>query len=616
MIPAKAGTTNVADSLNQAFLNTLLVMNIDMKNRSIRSKPPAEGSHHFSAQLAGAAGRVGLAVLLSLVLLEGSESGWLAATQPEKPVSVRFEDVTEKAGIRFRHFNAASPKKYILETMGSGCAWIDFDQDGWLDAFYVNGGMTPGVNLSEPPAHALFRNLGNGSFEEVTKAAKVRGDGAFGMGAAVGDYNNDGYPDLFLSGYPHSLLYRNDGNGMFTEASEKAGLRHSGRLASSAGWFDYDRDGNLDLLVLNYLDWSFEKETYCGRREPGYRAYCDPKNYSGISPTLYRNKGDGTFVEATRETKIENREGKGLGLVLADFDHDGWTDVFIANDGVRNFYYRNSGNGTFEDLTYESGAGFSDDGKSEAGMGTDASDYNRDGLLDLHVTHLNHELNRLYRNLGSNQFEDATVKAGLGQGLSLFSGFGTRFADLDRDSWPDLIVINGHILDNIHLYHPQVSHAEEGQVHHNANGKFVNITHQVGGAISNRRVGRGLALGDYDNDGDLDLLISNNGEKGELLRNDSAGNHWLGLKLVGTRSNRDAVGARVRVSFGSNQTTDQIKGGTSYLSSGELRLFFGLGSATRVSQIDIEWPSGTKQTVADLPADSFHEIVEPVDSKP
>jgi len=549
--------------------------------------------------------------LLGVSLLEKTTAYQLVASGEEKPGSIHFEDVTDKAGIRFRHFNAASSKKYILETMGSGCAWIDFDTDGLLDAFFVNGGATPEVRPSEPPKHALFRNLGNGSFAEVTTAARVGGDGSYGMGVAVGDYNNDGYPDLFVSGYPHSVSYLNNGNGTFTDTTDTAGLRHKGLLASSAGWFDYNRDGYLDLLVLNYVDWSYEKETYCGRPEPGYRAYCDPKNYSGISPTLYRSNRDGTFTDVTRETKLQNRDGKGLGMVLADFDDDGWTDVFIANDGVRNFYYRNTGKGTFEDLTYESGAGLSDDGKAEAGMGTDASDYNLDGLLDLYVTHLNHELNRIYRNLGSNQFEDSTLKTGLGRGLSVFSGFGTRFVDLDRDGWPDLVIINGHILDNIQLYHPQVSHAEEAQVYRNVQGKFEDITQQIGAAMSNRRVGRGLAIGDYDNDGDLDLLISNNGGRGELLRNDSSGNHWVGLKLVGTRSNRDAIGARVRISFRASHATDQIKGGTSYLSSGDLRLFFGLGSARRIDRIDIRWPSGVEQSLDNLSADRLHKIEEP-----
>lgn len=531
--------------------------------------------------------------------------------QRAESAGFRFTDVTRSAGIRFQHFNAGSPKKFIIETMGSGCAWVDYDGDGLLDAFFVNGGPTPEISPPAPARHALFRNDGNGTFQDVTDTAGVAGDGSFGMGAAVGDYDNDGDPDIFVSGYPASLLYQNNGNGTFSEVGSKAGLRHRGLLASSAGWFDYNRDGYLDLLVLNYLDWSYDKETYCGRREPGYRAYCDPKNFSGISPTLYRNNGDGTFTDVTREAGLENRDGKGLGLVLADFDQDGWPDVFIANDGVRNFYYRNHQDGTFEDLTYDSGAGFSDDGRAEAGMGVDAGDYDGDGRLDIFITHLNHELNRLYRNLGGNRFEDVTTRAGLGRGLSLFSGFGTRFVDLDRDGWPDLVIVNGHILDNIHLYHPQVTYAEEAHVYGNVRGRFEDMTQRAGPALSVRRVGRGLALGDYDNDGDLDLLIGNNGGAAELLRNDGSGNHWIGLRLVGTRSNRDAVGATVTVFFGNQQRTDQVKGGTSYLSSGDRRLVFGLGPAIRVERIEIVWPRGARQVVTNFMADRYYTVEEP-----
>jgi len=527
---------------------------------------------------------------------------------------IRFKDVTSSSGIRFQHFNAASPEKHIIETLGSGCAWIDYDADGLLDAFFVNGGPTPSVRRVVTPRHALFRNLGNGAFQDITKAAGIQGDGTYGMGAAIADYNNDGYPEVFLSGYPHSLFYHNNGDGTFNEVGRKAGLRHDGKFASSAGWFDYDRDGDLDLLVLNYLNWSYEQNTYCAPK-PGYRAYCNPQNFHGASPTLYRNEGDGTFKDITREAGLINEDGKGLGLVLADFNNDGWTDIFIANDGVRNFYYRNRGDGTFEDLTYVSGLGYNEDGRAEAGMGTDTCDYDGDGLLDIFVTHLDYELNRLYRNLGNHRFEDYTERAGLSSGLNLFSGFGTRFADIDQDGWPDLIVINGHILDNIYLFHPQVTYAEEGHIYYNRQGSFQNISKQVGEPLGSRRVGRGLALGDYDNDGDMDLLISNNGAEGELLRNDSSRNHWLGLRLLGRQSNRDAVGTRVTLSYGKNRRVDQLKGGTSYLSSSDPRLFFGLGSQTKVDQLEIHWPGGAKQRLENLLADRFHVIAESSDQR-
>lgn len=547
-----------------------------------------------------------LGLLISTIPLQDALAQQDAATVSR----IHFTDVTASSGLDFEHFNAASAEKYMIETMGSGCAWLDYDGDGWLDAFLVNGGPTPKVRPPSPVRHALFHNRGDGTFHDVTEAAGVGGTEMYGMGAAVADYDNDGDPDFFLSGYPYSQLYRNDGDGTFSEIAREVGLRHVGMFASSAGWLDYDNDGYLDLLVLNYLDWTYEKDRYCGPK-PGYRAYCDPDNFSGVSPTLYRNNGEGSFTDVTRETGLYNDDGKGLGLTLADFDNDGWIDIFIANDGVRNFYYRNQGNGRFEDLTYESALGFSEDGKAEAGMGTDAADYNGDGLLDIFVTHLDYELHRLYRNLGNHNFEDATRKVGLSKGLNRFSGFGTRFVDLDQDSWPDLVQINGHILDNIQEFHPGVTYAEEAQVHRNTGGAFEDVTGQFGGPLLSPRVGRGLCLGDYDNDGDLDLLISNNGEKAELIRNDASGSHWIAFKLVGRQSNRDAIGTQVTLFYQKERRFDQVKGGTSYLSTGDLRLFFGLGSHAQIDRVEVRWPSGVRQVLENLSGDRFHEIQEP-----
>ncbi len=525
---------------------------------------------------------------------------------------VTFIDTTGPAQIRFKHDNAASPRKYIIETMGSGGAWIDYDNDGFLDLFLVNGGPTPAYKPAKAPRNALFRNLGNGTFVEVTAKAGLGGNGSFGMGAAVADFDNDGYPDLYVTGYPRSTLYRNQRNGVFADIGIKAGVANSKRFASSAGWFDYDKDGNVDLLVLNYLDWSYESDVYCGDKRRGMRQYCHPDNYKGVSPALYKNNGDGTFTDATKQTGIENSDGKGLGLVLADFNRDGWTDIFVANDGVRNFLYWNLGNGKFRDATYESGAGFSEDGFPEAGMGCDAADYMHEGWMGIYVTHLEFQWNRLYRYAGKGTFLDSTVEAGLARGRNLLSGFGTRFVDYDNDGWPDLAVANGHILDNIHLVHPDVEYAEPKLMLRNlGGGKFENASASLGTAFQVKRVGRGMILGDFDNDGDLDIVTTNNGQQPELLRNDGGNrNSWIGFRLIGVQSNRDAIGAQITIRAGQLRQTDQIKGGTSYLSSGDPRLYFGLGGAERVDEVGIRWPSGREEKLEHVRARQILTVKE------
>lgn len=541
-------------------------------------------------------------------------------TNEGNPYGVQFRDVTREAGIHFHHERAASTEKLYYETMGAGVAWIDYNQDGYLDAFFVNSGDTPFFHPAEPPQPALYRNNGDGTFTDVTAASKIRTDGTFFMGVAVGDYDNDGFPDIYMTGYRHSVLLHNNGDGTFTDVTKAAGVGDDGSWGTAAGWFDYDHDGKLDLLVTNYVQFDAEHPIACGENRPGYRAYCHPDSYQGDSMRLYHNNGDGTFTDVTEKAGLENADGKSLAVVLADLNGDGWPDIFIANDTQRNFLYINNGNGTFRDASYTSGAGFSEEGRPEAGMSADAADLRNNGMFDLYVSHLDFELNRLYRNNGSGIFVDNTIASGLGRSNMLMSSFGARFFDFDNDGWRDLLVTNGHILDNIPLYHPQVSYAEERRLYRNTGDEhFVDVTNSQGTDFRAPRVGRGLAVGDYDNDGWLDFLVNNNGQEAQLFRNAGqighvAGapgrNHWLGVRLVGTRSNRDAIGARLKINAGDFSSYDQMKGGMSYMSAQDPRIYFGLGAHARVDSLEIAWPSGAKEIIRGIAADQIVTIVE------
>jgi hypothetical protein len=543
-----------------------------------------------------------------------------AATQKSddaNPFSVQFHDVTKQAGIHFHHERAASDQKLYLETMGAGVAWIDYNRDGFLDAFFVNSGYTPFFHPEKPPQPALYRNNGDGTFTDVTQQAGIRTDGTFFFGVAVADFDNDGYPDIYMTGYRHSVLYHNNGDGTFTDVTAKAGVGDDGAWATAAGWFDYDRDGKLDLLVTNYVQFDVDHPVSCGENKPGYRAYCHPDSFSGASPRLYHNNGDGTFTDVTAKARLVNNDGKSLAAVLADFNNDGWPDIFIANDTQRNFLYLNNRDGTFRDVSYTSGAGFSEEGKPEAGMSADAADVRNNGLYDLYVSHLDFQLNRYYRGNGDGTFLDATIPSGLGQTNFLNSSFGARFFDFDNDGWRDLLVVNGHILDNIALYHPSVAYAEEKKLYRNIGaGRFVDATKTQDAGFRVPRVGRGLAVGDYDNDGWLDFLVNNNGEDAQLFRNDGgmrpgAGqNHWLGLHLIGTKSNRDAIGAAIKLIAGDFVSHDLVKGGMSYCSAQDPRIYFGLGKHARVDTVEITWPSGAREVIHGLAANQIVTIEE------
>jgi hypothetical protein len=527
---------------------------------------------------------------------------------------VTFVDVARSAGIRFLHDNAASPEKYLIETMGSGCGWIDYDQNGLLDFYLVNGAATRLYTPKQPLRSALYRNNGDGTFTDVARIANVAAEGLFGMGVAVGDYDNDGFPDLLVLGYKRCILYHNNGDGTFTDVTAHAGVENRGRWASSAAWFDCDNDGRLDLVIANYVDWSPERNFYCGDQGPGMRSYCHPDDFHGQPPTLYHNNGDGTFTDVSKSSGVGLKGGNGLGVVTFDYDNDGWQDIFIANDHMPNYLFHNNRDGTFREVGYAAGVAVSADGQFEAGMGTDAADASGSGRMDLIVTHLDTQLARFYQNLGNQTFDDATLRSKIGYATYHLSGFGTRFMDYDNDGARDLFMANGHVLDNIERYHAGTRYAEPKLMFRNSGrGIFENVTDRLGSDFLLPRVSRGAAVADFDNDGDLDILVNNNGETPQLLRNDGGNaNHWLEILLIGTKSNRDGVGARVKLTAGDLILYEQRKGGMSYQSAQDPRLHFGLGPHSNVDAVEILWPSGRATRLTSLRSDQIIAIKEGV----
>ena len=526
--------------------------------------------------------------------------------------SVTFVDVAQRAGISFVHDNAASAQKYLIETMGAGCGWIDYDQNGLLDLYLVNSAATKAYQPKKPLRSALYRNNGDGTFADVTVKAGVEAEGLFGMGVAVGDYDNDGFPDLFVLGYGRCILYRNNGDGTFTDVTARAGVENAGRWGSSAAWFDYDNDGRLDLVIANYVAWAPEHDFWCGDHAPGMRSYCHPDDFDPVAPTLYHNNGDGTFTDVSKSSGIGLKPANGLGVVTFDYDCDGWQDIFVANDSLPNLLFHNNSDGTFTEVGYMAGVAVSLDGQPEAGMGVDAGDTTGSGRFDLAVTHLDSQLARLYRNFGNKYFDDVTLSSKIGYATYHVSEFGTRFMDYDNDGALDLFMACGHVLDNVHRYKRDVYYAEPKLMFRNTgHGILEDVTDQLGPAFLLPMVSRGAAVGDFDNDGDLDILVSNNGQRPQLLRNDGGNaNHWLQMFLIGTKSNRDGVGARVQVTAGELVLHDEKKGGMSYQSAQDPRLHFGLGSSPRVDAVEISWPSGERTKLSNLPAGQIIAIKE------
>jgi hypothetical protein len=534
--------------------------------------------------------------------------------------AVQLVDVTGESGVDFVHAQSPTTSKYLIETMGGGVGLLDYDGDGRLDVFLANGArlldpMPPaGAPLKSEPRFAdrLYRNLGQWRFLEAGEAAGVAGLGrpSYSTGVAVGDYDGDGRADLYVTGFPHNVLYRNEG-GRFADVTERAGVAALG-WSTSAGFFDYDRDGRLDLFVCRYVQWGFEPNPYCGERRPGYREYCHPRSFPPIASLLYRNRGDGRFEDVSDRAGIAAHAGKALGVAFADYDEDGWTDVYVANDAVPAFLFRNTGRGGFEEAALAAGVAVNAQGVPVAGMGADFGDYDADGRLDLLVTTLSGETYSLYRNEGAGTFLATSAASGLAQASLPFSGWGTRFLDYDNDGRLDLFVAQGHVLDTIELTSDHVRYAQPPLLLRNDGARLTSVGARAGPALVQPWAGRGAAFGDLDDDGDVDVVVSNCGQRPTLLRNDGGnGNHWLTVSLEGTRSNRAGLGARVTATQAGRVRAYEVSTAGSYQSASDARLSIGLGPAARLEGLLVRWPSGVEQRLAGIEADRVLKLREP-----
>ena len=524
-----------------------------------------------------------------------------------------FEEVSAGAsGIAWVHENAMSPNRYLPETMGPGVAFFDYDNDGWVDLFMVNSGESDFYQPQTPLRNALYKNNRDGTFTDVTDKAGVAGGKTFGMGCAIADYDNDGYADILVTAYGRCTLYRNNGNGTFTDVTDKAGVAAPG-WTTSAVWFDYYKDGRLDLFLCSFVEFSAKSNVFCGDNKLGKRFYCIPRVFKPTPNLLFHNNGDGTFTEVSAGTDIRRALGKGLGVVATDINGDGLMDLFVANDTVQNFLFVNRGKGKWEEIALVSEVGFSVNGTPRSGMGVDAGDVNGDGRQDLFVANVDQEMFSLYRNEGNEFFADVAASNGIAQATRLLSGWGLKLFDYDNDGLVDLFLANGHPDDMIENYSQQVHYKEPLLLFHNDGTKLSNVSQQGGPVFQKMFPARGLAVGDYNNDGRVDVLIGNNGGAPVLLKNNAGeGNHWLGVKLQGTSCNRDAVGATISWSANGTKRSRYKSNGGSYLSSHDMREVLGMGSAVKLDWLEIKWPppSGRVERFTDLPVNRYVTIVE------
>ena len=526
-----------------------------------------------------------------------------------QPTLVRFTEISRDAGVVFRHVSGASADKHLAETMGSGGLFFDYDNDGWLDIFLVDGGSIADPDVARQARHRLLRNRGRGAFEDTTERSGIR-HREYGMGACAGDYDNDGWTDLYVTNIGPNTLYRNRGNGAFADVTRDARVGIS-LWSTGCAFADLDTDGDLDLFVTNYVAADRDHNPYCGNARLKIRFYCHPLNYEPLPNVIYRNDG-GTFTDMSAASGIGAHRGNGLGVVVADYDEDGSPDVFVANDGVPNFLFRNAGKWQFPESGLRTGVAVASDGKARAGMGTDAADYDGDGVLDVVVTNLDLEMFSVFRGLGRGLFTFATPETGIGAATLPYVGFGVAFFDADNDGWLDLAFANGHIMDNAPLVRAGSTYAQRNLLFRNLGGRrFANVTDAAGTGFALQTVSRGLAAGDFDNDGELDLLVSNNGATADLLRDDGANQvNALVVRLVGTRTNRDGVGAQLRLTLGALTQTRVVKAGSSYLGQNDLRQHFGLGTAARADRLEVRWPRGQKETFDNVAANQIITIRE------
>ena len=541
--------------------------------------------------------------LLGVFALPGTDT-------PKTPPA--FTDVTAEAGITWRHFNGESPDRFLIEASSGGVGFLDYDRDGRMDLYLVNGGETPRGRSPHPLRNALYRNLGEGRFQEVAARAGVDRTPFYGMGIAASDYDNDGFTDLYVTGFPSSALFRNQGDGTYREVTQESGVANSGEWAASAAWFDYDRDGLLDLFVCNYATLDFAKPLRCDYQ--GIPDYCQQRAYQGRQSRLYRNRGNGTFVDASEASGISRQVGRAFGVVSLDADGDGWTDLFVANDADPNLFLINQKDGTFKDAGLDAEVAYNQDGMARSGMGVDAGDVNGDGLPDFVVTNFHDEYHSLH--LGSTHFpfEERTRQSRLARFTRPYVGWGVRLLDYDNDSDLDLLIANGHVTKTIELLRPDIAYRQLPLLLTNSGeGRFEDAKQKSGLVFQQPHSARGLAVADYDNDGDPDAALARLNDVPVLLRNNvGQANRWVGFHLQGRASNRDAIGSRVTVDWGEKgQLVRWLTGGASFLASHDRRILFGLGSSERQTvDVEIDWPSGRRQILADLPTNRYHQIVE------
>jgi hypothetical protein len=535
-------------------------------------------------------------------ILRASLPWWIAlCLAVAAHAQIQFRDITAQAGIHFTHNNGAFGKKWLPETMGPGCAFIDYDNDGYPDIILVNGDDFPGHPHAGATTLKLYHNNHDGTFADVTRRAGLAVP-LFGFGIAIGDYDNDGFDDIFVSALGQSHLFHNNGNGTFTDVTKAAGMWGPNEFSTSAAWVDYDRDGRLDLVVANYVQWSEGGDLYC-TIDGSHKSYCTPESYKGTSVRLWHNLGAGKFEDTTQKGGLGDPTSKSLGIAVLDYNADGWPDILIANDTQPNKLYLNKKDGSFEERGVAAGIGFSEDGVARAGMGADAADYDRSGHPSLLISNFSNQMVSLYHNEGNGLFVDEAPQSEVGRATLVTLGFGCFFFDYDNDGWPDIFVADGHIEDQIERVQKRVSYAEPPHLFRNlGSGKFTEVTAQMGRSFSTPKVARAAAYGDIDNDGFPDILLTTNAGPAYLFHNEGGTNHSVRIKLVGTKSNRDGIGAVVRVNAGGEKQWKMLRSGSSYLAQSELVLTFGLGSQTRADTIEIQWPSGQVDKISNLNA--------------